>query len=205
MVSTASDTIFKILLLGDSSVGKTCFLLRYVEDTFTGNHISTIGVDYKIKIITSKDSQDLIKLQIWDTAGQDRFRCITKNYYRGSNGIMLIYDITNQSSFTNIKNWISQIKEYLGEEACITLVGNKVDLESNRKIATDEGRKFAMDNKLSFFEASAKENISITEAFEDLTKNMLKKSTASGESSSRSRNKSLVYSKGKEGKKKCCG
>jgi Ras-related protein Rab-8A len=171
MVSAECDVNLKILLLGDTSVGKTCFLLRFIEDTFTHNHISTIGVDYKIKLVSFNGQ--LIKLQVWDTAGQDRFRCITKNYFRGSDGIMLIYDITNQASFNNIRNWISQIKDSLGDEASITLVGNKVDLESNRIVSIEDGGKLANEYNFSFFETSAKENINVEEAFLDLTKEML--------------------------------
>jgi Ras-related protein Rab-1A len=200
MNSSECDINFKILLLGDSNVGKTCFLLRYIDDTFTENHISTIGVDYKIKLVTSPD-QKIVKLQIWDTAGQDRFRCITKNYYRGSDGIMLIYDITSPSSFVNIKNWIVQIKDCLGEEACITLVGNKVDLESNRKVSIEDGMKLAKEYKFSFFEASAKKNININEAFENLTQEMLKK--VGTKTKDVGGDKSLK-GKTKEKKTKCC-
>jgi Ras-related protein Rab-1A len=175
MVSQCDGLIFKVLLLGDSNVGKTCFLLRYIEDTFTNNHISTIGVDYKLKMISSTNDSRIIKLQIWDTAGQERFRSITKNYYKSSNGIFLIYDVTNQSSFNNIKNWISQIKDYIEDDICITLVGNKIDLGYNRKISLQEGRKLAKENNFSFFEVSAKENINVHESFEDLTKEMLEK------------------------------
>jgi Ras-related protein Rab-1A len=200
MVSSSNDIIYKILLLGDSSVGKTCLLLRYVEDTYTANHISTIGVDYKMKLVSTNDNK-VIKLQIWDTAGQDRFRCITKNYYRGSNGIMLIYDITSTSSFQNIKNWITQIKDYLGDDACITLVGNKIDLESNRRVSTEEGRKLATENNFNFFEASAKDNINISEAFENLTKEMLKKNNVNDE---KTRNSKTLNKKENTNKKKCC-
>jgi small GTP-binding protein len=178
MVTSECDINLKILLLGDSSVGKTCFLLRYVEDTFTHNHISTIGVDYKIKLVN--ENNQLIKLQIWDTAGQDRFRCITKNYFRGSDGIMLIYDITNQMSFNNIRNWITQIKDSLGDDARITLVGNKVDLESNRIVLKEDGIKLANEHGFSFFETSAKEKINVDEAFSNLTREMLKKNTGLG-------------------------
>ena len=198
MVTSECDINFKILLLGDSSVGKTCFLLRYVEDTFTHNHISTIGVDYKIKLVN--ESNQLIKLQIWDTAGQDRFRCITKNYFRGSDGILLIYDITNQSSFNNIRNWISQIKDSLGEESRITLVGNKVDLESNRIVSKQDGMKLAKENGLSFFETSSKENININEAFSDLTREMLKKNY----SNIRKRGGSITQNNSGTKVKKCC-
>lgn len=176
------DKNFKILLLGDCSVGKTCFLLRYVEDTFTENHITTIGVDYKTKIFeytngenNNPNQKELIKLQVWDTAGQDKFRCITKNYFRGSNGILLIYDITSPNSFKNIKNWVSQITESLGDEACIVLVGNKVDLENDRKISKNLGEGLANEYKMNFFETSAKENMNISQAFSSLVNEMMKK------------------------------
>jgi small GTP-binding protein len=174
MVSNTFDLIYKVLLLGDTSVGKTCFLLRFTEDTFTENHISTIGVDYKLKLLTTNPDKN-IKLQIWDTAGQDRFRCITKNYFRGSHGILLIYDITSMSSFNNIKNWILQIKESLGEQPCITLVGNKVDLESNRKVSKEDGIRLATEYGMTFFETSAKDGTNIYEAFSQLTKEMIEK------------------------------
>jgi Ras-related protein Rab-1A len=146
-----------------------------VQDTYTENHITTIGVDYKTKIVEDKKNNEMIKLQIWDTAGQDKFRCITKNYFRGSNGILLIYDITNQNSFKNIRNWVSQIKESLGDEACIALVGNKVDLEKERKVANGIGQNLANEFKMNFFETSAKNNFNIEGAFEALVKEMTDK------------------------------
>jgi len=198
MDSAVCDNIFKILSIGESGVGKTCILLRYVEDTFTENHISTIGVDFKTKLLPYGDNQ-INKLQIWDTAGQDRFRCITKNYFRGSNGIMLIYDITSTQSFQNIKNWVVQIKDYLGDEASIILVGNKIDLESNRRVSWEDGMKLAKENKFGFYEASAKENRNIDEAFEALTEDMIKKTIVTRQG----RGKSLTEGKNPN-KKKCC-
>ena len=200
MNSSECDINLKILLLGDSNVGKTCFLLRYIEDTFTDNHISTIGVDYKLKLVTAPDDK-IVKLQIWDTAGQDRFRCITKNYYRGSDGIMLIYDITSATSFINIKNWIGQIKDYLGDDARITLVGNKCDLEYNRRVSREEGMKLANEHNFSFFEASAKNNVNINEAFENLSNEMLKKIGGRTRDSGGGK---TIGKKPKESKKKCC-
>ena len=193
MVSSTSDFIYKVLLLGDSSVGKTCFLLRFTEDTYTDNHISTIGVDYKLKLYKNEDQ--LVKIQIWDTAGQDRFRSITKNYFRGSHGIMLIYDITSLSSFNNIKTWILQIRESLGDQANIVLIGNKVDLESNRKVQFEEGYKLANQNKMGYFETSAKEDINMQKVFDFLCKEMLKKSEGN-------RREKLLDLPDK--KKKCC-
>ena len=168
------DFMFKILLIGDSSVGKTCFLLRYIEDSFTDNFTATIGVDHRAKIIKTKN-KELVKIQIWDTAGQDKFRCITKNILRWSNGILLIYDTTSNNYYNNIKSWISQINESLGDEPCLVLVGNKVDLENQRQIIKNEGEKLAKEYNMILFETSAKENIKIKEVFEYLVEEMVKK------------------------------
>ncbi|WBY58514.1 ras-related protein Rab-1B [Plasmodium yoelii yoelii] len=104
------DSLFKILLIGDSGVGKSCLLLRFADDTYTDSYISTIGVDFKIKTIEIDDK--IIKLQIWDTAGQERFRTITSSYYRGAQGIIIVYDVTDRDSFNNVKNWIIEIEKY---------------------------------------------------------------------------------------------
>lgn len=167
--STYYDYIFKILLLGDSSVGKTCFLLRYSDDTFVENHISTIGLDYRLKMINLADNKT-IKMQIWDTAGQDRFRAITKNYYKGAHGIILMFDVTSNVSFNNIKNWLLQIKENTSDKIQIVLVGNKIDAVGRRVISKDEAEKVAREYKLSYFETSAKENTNVQETFSFLTK-----------------------------------
>ena len=123
----SDDCVYKVLLLGDSTVGKTCFLLRYCDKTFQEAHLSTIGLDYRLKSMTLQSGKN-IKLQIWDTAGQDRFRAITKNYYKGANGIILIYDVTNRQSYENVKNWITQIREEANPNVVIYLAGNKVDV-----------------------------------------------------------------------------
>ena len=103
------EFLYKILILGDSSVGKTCFLTRYADNTFQEAHMSTIGIDYKLKNVQTENGK-VAKLQIWDTAGQDRFRSITKNYYKGANGIIVIFSVTDKKSFDNVKKWIHQIK-----------------------------------------------------------------------------------------------
>ena len=117
-MSDESNYVFKVLLLGDSTVGKTCFLMRFTENTFQEIHMSTIGLDYRFKKMPLDDTKEAT-VQIWDTAGQDRFRAITKNYYKGAHGIILIYDVTNQKSFDNVKNWVSQIRENASEKAII--------------------------------------------------------------------------------------
>ena len=166
----SDDTVYKVLLLGDSSVGKTCVLLRYCDKTFQEAHLSTIGLDYRLKTMTLENGKN-IKLQIWDTAGQDRFRAITKNYYKGANGIILIYDVTNLQTYENVKNWINQIREEANPNVVIYLAGNKVDVnEELRVVRTEEGQKIADEYNLPFYETSAKSGININEIFEDLVK-----------------------------------
>ena len=162
------DTVYKVLLLGDSSVGKTCFLLRYCDRTFQEAHLSTIGLDYRLKTMTLKNNKN-IKLQIWDTAGQDRFRALTKNYYKGANGIILIYDISTTQTFENVKVWINQIKEEANANVIIYLVGNKIDLPKDKRTVTEEeGQKLADEYKFLFKEASAKEGTNVNEIFQEL-------------------------------------
>ena len=162
------DIVYKVLILGDSSVGKTCFLLRYCDKSFQDVHLSTIGLDYRLKTMTLKNNKT-IKLQIWDTAGQDRFRAITKNYYKGANGIILIYDVTNTQTFENVKNWISQIKEEANPNVIIYLVGNKIDVpEEQRLVKPEDGQKMADEFDLPFLEASAKDGTNINEVFQEL-------------------------------------
>ena len=162
------DTVYKVLLLGDSSVGKTCFLLRYCDKSFQEAHLSTIGLDYRLKSMTLQNDKN-IKLQIWDTAGQDRFRAITKNYYKGANGIILIYDVTNKQSYENVKNWLTQIKEEANPNVIIYLAGNKIDVEEEQRvITTEDGQKIADEYKLPFKETSAKNGINVNEIFQEL-------------------------------------
>ena len=131
-----SCKIYKLLLLGDSAVGKSCLLLRYCDEKFQDLHLATIGLDFRLKTIYLENNKK-IKVQIWDTAGQDRFLAITKNYYRGANGILLVFDVTNSSSFEHIKNWIEQIKEEASDKIIIYLIGNKIDCIDNRVIKNE--------------------------------------------------------------------
>ena len=165
--SNDSELVFKILLLGDSEVGKSCFLMRYSENVFIENYITTIGLDYKLKTV-KLDSGKSIKVQLWDTAGQDKYRTIAKNYYKGSHGILLLYDITKQSSFDNIREWVRDIKEEVSEKAIIFLIGNKIDMDEQRKITKEKGEELAEEYKIPFFEASAKSGENVDEVFKAL-------------------------------------
>ena len=167
--STDTDLVYKILLLGDSEVGKSCFLMRYADNVFVENYITTIGLDYKLKYI-QLDSGQVIKVQLWDTAGQDRYRTIAKNYYKGSHGILLLYDVTKSSSFENIREWIKDIREEVYEKAIIFLIGNKIDKKDQIKIKTEEGEKLAEEFNIPFFEASAKSGENVDEIFKALYK-----------------------------------
>ena len=163
----SEDCVYKVLLLGDTTVGKTCFLMKYTDKTFQDVHISTIGLDYRLKSMKLKNGKN-VKLQIWDTAGQDRFRAITKNYYKGANGIILIYDVTNSKTYDNVKNWVSQIREEASPNTVVYLCGNKIDMKELRMLKTEDGVKLAEEFGFPFKETSAKEGININETFEDL-------------------------------------
>ena len=163
----SEDCVYKVLLLGDTTVGKTCFLMKYTDKTFQDVHISTIGLDYRLKSMVLKNGKN-IKLQIWDTAGQDRFRAITKNYYKGANGIILIYDVTNPKTYDNVKNWVTQIREEASPNVVVYLCGNKIDMKEERKVKEEDGKIMAEEFGFPFNETSAREGININETFEDL-------------------------------------
>lgn len=158
------DFLVKLLLIGDSGVGKSCLLLRFSDDSFTTSFITTIGIDFKIRTIELDGKR--IKLQIWDTAGQERFRTITTAYYRGAMGILLVYDVTDESSFNNIKNWIRNIEQHASDNVNKILVGNKADMdESKRAVPTARGQALANEYGIKFFETSAKTNLNVEQVF----------------------------------------
>ena len=164
--SRAYDMIMKLLLVGDSGVGKSCLLLRFVEDKFNPSFITTIGIDFKIRTIESKGKK--IKLQVWDTAGQERFRTITTAYYRGAMGIVLSYDVTDLRAFENVEPWYQTVTQHANEDAQIFLVGNKCDDDSSRQVSTEEGQQLAAKLNVPFLEASAKSNHNVDSIFYEL-------------------------------------
>jgi len=158
------DMQIKLLTIGDSGVGKTCLLMRYTSDSFSPSAIYTIGIDFKVKNITVEGKK--IKLQIWDTAGQERFRTITTSYFRGAQGIVLVYDVTDRTSFASIRNWVEQIKMHAQEGVNTILVGNKCDCPTQRMVSVEEGGNLAREfDNMPFFETSAKQNYNIDEMF----------------------------------------
>mmetsp|Transcript_13156 Transcript_13156/g.19842 ORF Transcript_13156/g.19842 Transcript_13156/m.19842 type:complete len:201 (-) Transcript_13156:135-737(-) len=157
------DYLFKLLVIGDSGVGKSCLLRRFADNKYTESYISTIGVDFKIKTVKLDDK--VIKLQIWDTAGQERFRTITSSYYRGAHGIIVVYDCTEPDTFDNVKHWLSEIDRYASENVRKLLVGNKVDLVEKKVVKTEAAKAQADNLKIPFIETSAKESENVEEAF----------------------------------------
>merc|ERR1711959_346482 len=157
------DYLFKLLLIGDSGVGKSCLLLRYVDETYQEAYISTIGVDFKIRTVELDGK--VIKLQIWDTAGQERFRTITSSYYRGAHGIIVVYDVTDEESFNNVKTWLNEINRYANENVNKLLVGNKSDLTSKKVVDHATAKAFADEIGIPFLETSAKSADNVEQAF----------------------------------------
>lgn len=165
--------LFKYIVIGDTSVGKSCLLLQFLEKKFKFDHDTTIGVEFGSKIINVKDKQ--IKLQIWDTAGQERFRTITSSFYRGSNGIIMVYDVSNQESFDNIMKWLNEINKYATDDVVKLLVGNKCDLESQREVSYKTGKALANELNVPFIETSAKDYKFVNQAFTIMINEIKKK------------------------------
>lgn len=170
------DYLFKLLLIGDSGVGKSCLLLRFADDTYTESYISTIGVDFKIRTIDLDGKT--IKLQIWDTAGQERFRTITSSYYRGAHGIIIVYDCTDRESFNNVKQWLSEIEKYATDSVNKLLVGNKSDLASKKVVSYDEAKELADSLGIAFLETSAKNAHNVEQSFHTMASHIKKRVAA---------------------------
>lgn len=169
------DHLFKLLIIGDSGVGKSSILLRFADNMFSGSYITTIGVDFKIRTINIDGEK--VKLQIWDTAGQERFRTITSTYYRGTHGVIIVYDVTNAESFVNVKRWLHEIEQNC-EVVNRVLVGNKDDCPELKVVETQDAQKFAERMGVQLYETSAKENQNIEEVFNCITKLVLQSKKA---------------------------
>lgn len=201
--------LFKLLIIGDSNVGKSSLLLRFADNSFSGSYITTIGVDFKIR--TVEIDGERVKLQIWDTAGQERFRTITSTYYRNTHGVIIVYDVTNPESFVNVKRWLNEISQNC-DSVCKILVGNKNDDPSKKQVDTQDAMRFGESVGVRVFETSAKENINVEEMFMAFTHMVLraKKQSQSRAEKEREREKDTVHinshrdrDRRKRGKK-CC-
>mmetsp|Transcript_114208 Transcript_114208/g.198001 ORF Transcript_114208/g.198001 Transcript_114208/m.198001 type:complete len:214 (-) Transcript_114208:191-832(-) len=159
--------LFKYIIIGDTGVGKSCLLLQFTDKRFRSDHDLTIGVEFGARLITIDHKQ--IKLQIWDTAGQESFRSITRSYYRGASGALLVYDVSRRDTFTHLTRWLEEARQNASANMAIMLIGNKCDLE-RREVTFEEGAQFAKDNGLIFRETSAKTAQNVEEAFIETAK-----------------------------------
>ncbi|EGG15346.1 Rab GTPase [Cavenderia fasciculata] len=166
------DMLLKILVIGDSGVGKSCMLLRFADNRFTDSYISTIGVDFCIRTIELDGKR--IKLQIWDTAGQERFKTITTSYYRGAHGLIIVYDITSMDSFNSIKRWLIDVDRFASPSVLKLIVGNKCDLNNKRAVDFKIAKKFSDELNIPILETSAKDSTGIDEAFTKLAADIKK-------------------------------
>ncbi|KAJ8318795.1 hypothetical protein KUTeg_003886 [Tegillarca granosa] len=170
------DISCKVMLIGDSGVGKTCILVRFKDGAFlSGSFISTVGIDFRNKVVDVDGTK--VKLQIWDTAGQERFRSVTHAYYRDAHALLLLYDVTNKASFDNIRAWLGEINEYAQEDVVIMLLGNKSDMGGERVIRIEDGERLAKEYGVAFMETSAKLGTNVDLAFMAVARDLKMKKT----------------------------
>ena len=163
------DKTCQLLIIGDSSVGKTSIISRYANGTFKEEYLATVGLDYytKDEIIDNKT----IQIKLWDTAGQERFKALTQNYFRNAEGVLLVYDVTSTESFDNLKYWIKSIKDNMEQKNMhipLIIIGNKIDMEDAREINRENAEKFAGENSYKYFETSAKTGAGVDDAIREL-------------------------------------
>jgi len=199
-VKPNSLDVIKFLLVGDSNVGKSCLLLRYIDDTFTPSFISTIGIDFKVKTIQLTNGKE-VKVQIWDTAGQERFRTITSAYYRGAMGLVIVYDITSKDSFDHVPYWMDEVRTNANRDPVKVLVGNKSDMVEGRVIGETQGRTYAQQMGYLFSETSAKSGKNVKELFVELAEKVYAKET---EQTKETETITLDSSTTKKENKSCC-
>ncbi len=178
MASAVYDHMFRYIIVGDMAVGKSCLLLQFTDHKFRHQHELTIGVEFGGKTIEVKGKN--VKIQIWDTAGQEAFQAITRTYYKGAIGALLVYDITRKETFDHINKWLQEVKLNGSKDICCILIGNKKDLEENRQVKYEEGKKLAEENNLLFLETSAKTAENVQECFTISAEKILEQITKTG-------------------------
>ncbi|XP_070532908.1 ras-related protein Rab-21-like [Ptychodera flava] len=189
---SAKSYNFKVVLLGEGCVGKTSVVLRYVENKFNEKHISTLQASFLTKKLNIGGKR--VNIAIWDTAGQERFHALGPIYYRDSNGAILTYDITDEDSFQKVKNWVKELKKMLGNDICLCIAGNKIDLEKDRNVPVAEAEAYAASVGAKHFHTTAKLNKGIEEMFLDLSKRMIERQSeeSRGTSSARTQRKTVT-------------
>lgn len=198
---------FKVVLLGEGCVGKTSVVLRYVENKFNDKHLTTLQASFLNKRINIGGKR--VNLSIWDTAGQERFHALGPIYYRDSNGALLVYDITDEDSFAKVKNWVKELRKMLGNDICLCIVGNKIDLDRDRHVTVAEAEQYAASVGAKHFHTSAKMNKGIEELFLDLSKSMIEKAGEDNHKNSKGGNRKSVMvvddtPQEQQGKGGCC-
>lgn len=197
------DHLYKTVIIGNSGVGKSAILVRFVENQFSEHYLATIGVDFRFKTI-QVDAKN-VKFQIWDTAGQERFRTITSAYYRGSQGILLVFDLTDPLSFENIcKFWMNEVETYAEKDAIFFLIGNKSDLQDQRQVPQDKIKQFCNQKNLTYMQCSAKEGDHIKQIFISLARKLEQKLTVKNSKGVNDRKGASLSQPTKEDKKKSC-
>lgn len=179
-MSEKYQQLMKLIIIGDSGVGKSSLLHRFIEDTFSEDQTQTIGIEYGAKILDINGTK--VKLQIWDTAGQERYKSVTRSYYRGAMGGIIVYDVTNRSSFECVPQWLSDMRQLAGNDVVVMLIGNKIDLakkDNSRAVTHNEASLYAQQNNLLHFETSAANGEFVTGAFLKVTKTILSLSSGS--------------------------
>ena len=197
--STSYDEKIKLMVIGETRVGKTALIKKYTKNVFGGTYLTTVGIDFQEKIIDVEDKS--VKLQIWDTAGQERFRNIAKSYFHTSDGFLLVYDISCKDSFEKLNFWYEQIKLNAPENTKCVVAGNKCDLEEKRQVNKNEGENFAKTYNIDFYETSAKDGINVDVVFQTLASEIMKDIKKNGSKNKRS---SQVLKKNTKSKKKSC-
>ncbi|XP_055944276.1 ras-related protein Rab-37-like isoform X3 [Argiope bruennichi] len=198
---------FTVMLVGDSGVGKTCLLVRYKDGAFlSGVFISTVGIDYRNKVVNVDDTK--VKLQIWDTAGQERFRSVTHAYYRDAHALLLLYDVTNKTSFDNTRAWLGEINEYAQDDVVIMLIGNKADASgSDRVVQYEDGERLAKEYGVTFMETSAKTGTNVELAFMAVARELKYRQSCQADQDSKFNVKEYVRQESTKSRSSgtCCG